>query len=500
MSNRIAWIAAGAVLLVHALANPHYGFFRDELYFIICGRHPQFGYVDQPPVVPLLAALTQSGGHSLFLLRLVPALCAAAGAFVTVLLAAEFGGGVFAQAFAAIVFLFCNVLLSFGGKVGPDEIGLWTWPLIAYFVVRISKGADPRLWIAAGAVAGISLQSKYSVIFFLVALVIGLLVTPQRAILLNRWCALGTGVAVLIALPNFLWQAHYGFPMWELLRNGQNGKNIIAGPLLYMVQQILITNLFLFPVWVIGVIWLLVRPNLRFLGLTYVILIAEMMVLHGKHYYPANIYPIVIAAGAVPIETWTSRLVALRVAIVAYALLLGPLFVPFSLPILPETTFLAYQARLMNALHISKETLATEHGREASALPGDWADMHGWPQLAATVVTVYNALPPSDRAQAVVITSNYGEAAAIEFFTPDVPVISRHNQYWLWGPRGYSGNVLIDVNGDCGAKQHLFAHAQRAAIFSAPYTIGWETDVPIMVCRGIAQPLSELWPGIKVYE
>jgi hypothetical protein len=500
MKSRVAWLAAGVVFLVHLFGNAHYGFFRDELYFIICGQHPQWGYVDQPPIVPLLAALTQVFGHSLFLLRLVPALFAAGGVYVTCLLVVEFGGGVFAQTLASLTFLFAGVLLSFGGKVGPDEVGMLTWPLLALLVVRLTKNASPRLWLFAGAVAGISIQSKYSVVFFLIALTGGLILTPYRRILANRWFAAGAGVMLLIALPNLLWQAHYGFPMWELLRAGQNGKNVIAGPLLYVAQQILITNLFLFPVWVIGVIWLTMRPSLRFLGYAYVILIVLMIVFHGKHYYPANVYPIVIAAGAVAIEGWTARVALARIAVLAYVLVLGPVFIPFSLPILPEQTFVAYQDRVNDILHIPKAALATEHNRETSTLPGDWADMHGWPEMAAAVRAIYEALPPNERSQAVVITSNYGEAAAIGFFAPDVPVISRHNQYWLWGPRGYSGNVLIDVNGDCGAKEQLFAHAQLAERFNAPYTIGWETDMPIMVCRGIKVPLATLWPSIKVYE
>jgi hypothetical protein len=491
-------MAAGVVLLVHALGNAHYGYFRDELYFIICGRHPQFGYVDQPPVVPLLAALTQAGGHSLWLLRVVPALFAAAGAYVTVLLTSEFGGGIFAQALAALVFLFSPVLLSFGGKVGPDEVGLFTWPLIAYLVVRIVKGADPRLWLIAGAVAGFSIESKYSVLFFLAALVGGLLLTPQRSILANRWCALGTVLAVVIALPNFLWQAYYNFPMLELLRNGQNGKNIVAGPVLFLVQELLITGLFIAPVWIIGVISLLRTPNLRFLGYTYLILILAMIALHGKHYYPADVYPIVMAAGAVPIETWTSRYVATRFAVVAYVLLLAPVFVPLSLPILSEPAFIAYQARLFDIFHISRSALATEHGRENGALPGDWADMHGWPELAQSVATIYDELPPVERAQAVVVASNYGEAAAVQFFEPHVPVISPHNQYWLWGTRGYSGNVVVDVNGDCGASQHLFASSKLVTTFTAPYAR--ESGIPIMVCRGIKEPAAVLWPNAKVYE
>ena len=499
MTKRVAWIAAGIVFVIHALANPHYGFFRDELYFIICGRHPQFGYVDQPPVVPLLSALTQLGGHSLFLLRLVPALCSAAGAFVTVLLAAEFGGGLFAQIFAVFVYACTGVLTNFGMKVSPDEIGLWSWPLIAYFVVRLTKGADPRLWLLAGLVAGISLQSKYAVIFFLVALLIGLLLTPQRSVLFNRWFAMGAGLAMLIALPNFLWQAHYDFPMWELLRNGQNGKNETVGPLIYIVQEFLITNIFLFPVWVIGFVWLLLRPAFRFLGYTYAILILEMIVLHGKHYYPADIYPIVIAAGATAIGLWTARATLWRIPIVAYAVLLGIWFIPFDLPILPENVFVAYRMEIGKIFHLGVST-ETEHGREANLLTGDYADMHGWPEMAAAVQHVYDALPPADRSRAVVFGDNYGEASAVKFFTPDLPVISVHNQYWLWGPDGYDGGVLIQIGGTCWHKEGIFTSRTIAMTLASYYAINYETNIPINVCRGLKKPVAQLWAGAKSYE
>jgi 4-amino-4-deoxy-L-arabinose transferase-like glycosyltransferase len=487
------------VFVVHAFGNAHYGFFRDELYFIICGRHPQWGYVDQPPVVPLLAAATQVFGHSLFLLRLVPAVFATLGAYTTCLLVIEFGGSIFAEALATLTFLFSGVLLSFGQKAGPDEVGLWTWPLLALLIARIVKGADAKLWLLAGVVAGFSLESKYSVVFFLFALIVGMLLTPQRRAVLNLWAVAGGCIALLIALPNFLWQAHYGFPMWELLRNGQLGKNIVVSPALYLFQEILITNLFLFPVWVIGLVWLLRTALYRFLAYAYVLLILEMLVFHGKHYYPADVYPILIAAGGVQIESWTSGLRLLRPAIVAYALALGWVFVPFALPILSEQSFISYERLLGRALHLNKSMVATEHGREATALPGDWADMHGWPQLAAIVKRIYDSLPASDREQAVVMASNYGEASAVEFFASGIPVIGRHNQYWLWGTRGYTGNVLIDVNGDCGPSAHLFDRAQLAARFNAPYTIGWETNIPIMVCRGIRVPIQTIWPRLRRY-
>jgi Dolichyl-phosphate-mannose-protein mannosyltransferase len=495
MSARaIPWVAAAAVLVAHLIGNPHYGFFRDELYFIICGFHPQFGYVDQPPVIPLLAAFTQSFGHSLFLLRALAALCAAAGVYVTCLLVAGLGGNAFAQVLAALTFFFTSALMAFGSQVTTDSMGLWTWPLIALYVLRIVKGADARLWLAVGAIAGLSIESKYSVLFFLSALILGLLLTPRRRILSTWWLAGGAAIAIAIALPNFIWQWHYGFPMLELLKNGQNGKNIIVGPLIYILQELLITGFFLAAIWIAGLIWLLRNTPARFLAYAYLLLIGEMVLFHGKDYYPADVYPILIAGGAVGIETWTRGKVAPRAIITAAVVLLGLAFTPVTLPILSEQTYVAYA----RTLHISTRATETEAGREEGALPGNWADMHGWPHLAATVKRVYDSLPPSDRAIAAVFASNYGEAAAIQFFAPGVPVISAHNQYWLWGPRGYDGNVTVVVNGTCSPK--YFRSGSLSATIKDPWAISYENNISVWTCRGIREPLAKLWPSIKSYE
>ncbi len=501
-SVRIPSIAAALTLVAHLAGNPHYGFFRDELYFIICGFHPAWGYVDQPPVVPLLAAGSQLFGHSLFLLRAVPAIFAAAGVYVTCLLVTEMGGGAFAQIVAALAVFFANVLMSFGMKVGPDMVGLWLWPLTALYVLRIAKGADPRWWLAAGAALGVSLESKYSAGFFGVALVAGLLLSPQRRILASRWFFAGVAAAALIALPNFLWQAHYGFPMLELLRNGQNGKNVVAGPVLYLVQQLLLTNLFLSPVWIVGLVALLVRPApARFLGWTYVVLIALMILMHGKHYYPGDVYPIVIAAGAVQIAAWIGHRPSLQAALAAVMAAAGLFFLPFSLPVLSEDSMMAYSGFVGRALHVNKSTMATERHQSAD-LPTDWADMHGWPELTATVAQIYAALPPGQRARAAIVASNYGEAAAIDFFGQAYglpPALSGHNNYWLWGPRGYTGDVVIDVNGDCGASRHLYRSVRLAARSNPPWVISYERDIPIMVCTQPQTDLRTIWPSLKAY-
>jgi hypothetical protein len=501
--DRTALVAAIATLVIHLAANPHYGFFRDELYFIICGFHPAWGYVDQPPIAPLLAAGSQLFGHSLFLLRAVPALFAAGGAYVTCLLAVELGGGVFAQVLAVLAFLAAGVLESFGMKVGPDMVGLWLWPLAALYVLRVVKGADPRLWLAAGAAFGFALESKYSALFFAVAIVAGIALAPQRRALATKWFAAGIALATAIALPNFLWQALHGFPMWELLHNGQHGKNLVAGPALFLLQQLLLTNLFAAPIWIVGLVWLFCNRPARFLGYAYVILIAMMIALHAKHYYPANVYPVLMAAGGTAIEGWTARARLLRPVLIVATIAAALFFMPFSLPVLPENAMMEYQSWVGSVLHVGRSTMATERGRK-SALPEDWADMHGWPELAATVAGVYYSLPPNLRAQAAIVTSNYGEAAAIDFFGRRYglpPALSGHNNYWLWGTHGYSGNVVIDVNGDCGRSSYpgLFRAARVVARSNPAWAISYENDIPIALCTGISTPLSVLWPKLRDY-
>ncbi len=491
--------AAAGALIAHLAANPHYGFFRDELYFIMCGFRPAWGYVDQPPLMPLLAAGSQLFGRSLFLLRAVPALFAAGSVYVTCLIAIELGGGIFAQVLAAVVAFFCPVLMSFGMKVSPDTPGLLLWPLIGLSVLRVVKRGDPRWWLVAGVALGISFQAKYIAVFFAAALLVGLLASPQRRALLSPWFLRGVALAIAIALPNVLWQLHFDLPMLELLKNGQHGKNVKLGVLDFLFAEVLITNPVLSLVWLSGLIWLLRDRAARFLALSFLVLMLEMIALHAKHYYPANVYPILIAGGGVAIERWTERLKTLRPVLGALAVASGLFLVPYVLPVLPIESFIPYHRVVAPLLHL--EAARTETGR-VGPLPQDWADMQGWPELTATVAGVYSTLLPQERAQAVIYAQNYGEAAALEFFGTDYglpPIISGHNQYYLWGTRGRSGEVLIDINGDCGKSLQLYRSSTVAATFTHPYVRPFESRLPILICRGINQPLTEIWPKVKFY-
>ena len=495
---RIPLFAAAVAFLVHLVGNPHYGFFGDELYFIVCGQHPQWNYVDQPPVAPLLAAASQAFGPSLVLLRALPALFAGVGIYVTCLVVTEFGGAAYAQILSAIVVFFLPVLTDFGMKVSPDMVGLWSWPLLTLWLVRLARNANARLWIPIGVLMGVSILSKYNVLFFAFALLVGILLTPERRILYSRWFLVGTLIAVVIALPSFLWQVHYGYPMLELLRTVQQGKNLVVGPLGYIGQQLWISGL-LAPFWLLGLVWLFFRPGLRFLAYGYVLLIAIMIVLHGKHYYPANAYPYLVAAGCVQVEAWTREFRMVRTTIAVVTVMLGLVFFPVVMPVLPEAWLASYYKDLHSFFHVSRQSIETER-REAAELPSDFASMHGWSELTAIVNRTYQELPAADRQEAVVLVQNYSEAAAIEFLSnPKVPVISGHNQYFLWGPGRYSGNVLICVGSNCDSAVPYFRTCSLQARLEAPWIQPSEYDIPIMLCRDIKRPLVELWPLAKFY-
>ena len=496
--QRYVPVAAALVTLAfHLAGNPHYGFFRDELYFIICGRHPAIGYVDQPPVVPLLSALSQAFGISLFALRALPAVFAAFSVYVACRFARELGGGAFAQSVAGLVTLLSPELITAGMRFSPDTLQVWLWPLIALYVLRIAKGADARWWLWVGFLSGFAGMAKYSVAFFIFALIAGLLLTPARKLLANRWFAGGVVIALAIMAPNIWWQAAHGLPMLQLLQNDY-GKYLMEWPPL-PIQQIIVMSPLLSIVWIAGLVYLLVKPKLRWLGLTYVVLIAVMTALKAKNYYPAPIYPYVIAAGAIPIEQWAAKRPAWRIAIPAIVLLFAIPSLPFVMPILPLKSEIAYQQFLTRHANIKFHVMHVK----SSATPIQYfADMTGWPELTQTVANVYGSLAPADRAQAAIFASNFGEAAAIDMYGKSYalpPALSGNNNYWIWGPRGYTGNVLIDVNGDLQTDRKRFREAKVVTIFHNPYAMPYEDNIPIIVARGIKTPLPQLWPQLRDY-
>ena len=495
---------AGAVLvklLLQFAGINHYGFFRDELYYMACGQHLAWGYVDQPPLVAVVAWFAHHFlGNSLVSYRLLPVLAGAAIVGTTGLFTRDLAGGRFAQLLACVGILFAPAYFAFDSFLSMNAFEPLFWLLCAWIVLRIVKGASPLLWLAFGVVAGIGLENKHTMLVFGFAVVAGLVLSGNARLFQSKWFWIAGLVAFAIFLPNLIWESHHGWPQFEVVRNAREFKNVRMSPLLFLGDQALFLNPVALPLWLVGLAWFLFSregKRYRFFGFAYLIVVGLFIALDGKSYYPLPVYPMLIAAGGVAFER-LSAVVSWRWLRVAYPVLLilgGIVAVPFGVPLLPVDLFLRYSQIIPIAHYAKTEQDATV------ALPQLYADMLGWQNTAVTISRVYHALPKSDQADCAILTGNYGEAGAIDYYGPALGLpkaISGHNSYYDWGPRNYSGGCVI-LFGDRSAElKDLFGDVQQVATISNPLSMPVERELAVYLCRKPRAPLAELWPHFKM--
>ena len=500
-SIAVAFLAGLALvkLAIQFAGITRYGFFRDELYYMACGEHLAWGYVDQPPLIAVVAWFVRHAfGNSIISIRLLPVLAGGTVVFLTGILARELGGGRFAQVLAAAMILLAPAYLAFDSFFSMNAFEPLFWLACALIAVRIVKGASPKLWLAFGVVAGIGLENKHTMFVFGFALVAGLLLTGNQSILRSKWVWLGGLVALALFLPNLLWEARHGWPQIGVVRNAQEFKNVHVGPLRFLAEQILFLDPLALPIWLAGLAWYFVGSagkRFRFLGWSYVIVLAVFMVLSGKTYYVLPIYPVLAAAGGVAWEGVASvPLRRLRMAVVSLMVIGGVATIPFGVPMLPVDTFLRYMQ--------SFPGLRVQTERDATApLPQLYADMFGWDNLANTVEGVYHSLPASEQADCAIFGGNYGEAGAIDYYGPALELpkaIGGHNSYYDWGPRNYSGACVILIGERSDQYKQLFGEATLAAVVANPHAMPVEQNIPIYVCRKPRAPLAVLWPTFRM--
>lgn len=492
---------AAVKLGLHLGLSNRYGYFRDELYFLDCGRHLDWGYVDHAPLIGLLARAALALGGSLPVLRAFPAVAGALLLLLSGLIAWRLGGGRFAQGLAALAVLATPISLAMNSLFTMNAWEPLFWMGGAYVLVRIVQTGDSRLWLTFGALMGLGLENKHSTALFGLAVASAVALTPLRGELRRRWIWLGAALALALFLPNLAWQAAHGFPTVEDLRNvARTGKNVVLGPVEFVAQQVLLMHPVLLPLWAGGLYALVFGPLRRYrvLGLTYVALFAVMFAMKGKNYYLAPAYPMLLAAGAVALEGGLSAWAATRgrlwprAAVAMVVAVAGALFAPLVLPLLPPEKYGAWAARLGVAVP------RTEVGHR-SPLPQHLSDQFGWPELVAEVARIYHGLPPEERARAAIFTGNYGEAGAINLFGPrhGLPTaISGHQTYFFWGHRGHTGEVTIVLQDDRQDLERVCASVEKAGEHFHPWGMA-EENGPIWICRGLKMPFAQLWPRVK---
>jgi hypothetical protein len=466
---------AGLVVLGLLAVSPAYGFHRDELYFIVAGRHPALGYDDQPPLTPLLsAAAVALLGLEPWAARILPALVIGASIVVTALIARELGGTRRAQIVAAVVFA-ASAALGAGHLAATATFDILAWTLVLCLVGRVLGGGDPRLWLGVGLAGGVGLLNKDTPLVLAAGLVLALLV-HRRDLLRSRWPWLGALLALVLWLPNLAWQAANAFPQLEMAR--QIAGSTSLGD--FAVEVLLLAGPLLFPVSVAGLWRLERRPELRPfrpLGTAFLVVLAAVIVTGGKSYYVFGGVAPLMAAGAISVDRWIGGSRARAALFGAVAALSGAITAVLVLPVLPASTLAS--SGINDLYHESGEQV-------------------GWPELASSVEGVVGALPPDDQARAVIVTSNYGEYGALVLLgTGAAPVYSGHNSTWSWGtpPDGAAPVVLVGWS-QAYAGRWFDGCVEAARIANAVDVANDERGLPVLVCSGPREPWSQLWPEL----
>jgi len=500
VAARVLLPLALAIFLLHLAIAGGYGWFRDELYYIDAGKHLAGGYVEYPPMVALLAAFQRAVfGPSLMALHVLPAVAGAVIVVVTGLMARELGGGRLAQGVAALAAAVAPAFVGADALFTMDAFDELWWTLAAYVLLRLLAARDPRrvdraamvmtmgvsdgrLWLLFGLMAGVGLLTKLTMLAFGLAVTVGLLLTPARALLRTRPPYLAAALALAFLLPYVAWQTGHDWATVAFWRNYHHTQDTAT----FLIQVILLMQPLALPLWAAGLWYLLRDPDgapYRALGWAFLLLLALFLVGHAKSYFLVPAFPPLLAAGAVVLERRARRrprtpLVPLTVG----ALVLGgAALAPVVAPILPPTTL-------------------------ASLMPSPVqpvADRFGWPQFIATLDRAYRALPPRDRARATILAGNYGEAGAIDLLGPDAGLpaaISPHNTYYFWGQGTTvtSGTVVIATDYQRANLTPYFASVRQAATVPAQDGIqNEEVGRPVFVCRGLRLPWPTVWARLK---
>jgi hypothetical protein len=486
----IAVVAVAAEMAVSA----RYGYVRDELYFLSAGQHLAFGYVDQPPLTPLLARITAAlTGGTLVGFRILPALCLAALVVMTASMSRRLGAGRTGQLLAALAAATCAEYLGAMHELTTTTPDFVFWALVLLLVMRLLASRDPRWWLAIGGCAGVASEAKWNIAFLLGGLAAGFLLTDARRLLASRYLLIGGLLAAALAAPDVVWQAGHGWPGLDVFRVLQTSAG--HNRAVFWPAQVLYTGPVLTPVWVGGAVWSLRSAAawpFRPAAIASVIVIALQFVLGGKAYYPGAAFTFLLAAGCVPLEQplggraprarrITSAFppaFAAGTAMVTGAVLAAPV----ALPVLP--------ARALHAVPLQK-------------INYDLGEEIAWPRLVALVAREYDAVPTAQRARTTILAGNYGEAGAIERYGrgDGLPQVhSGANNFWIWGPPPGAYSAAIAVNVDPALLRREFAHVRRVATFWNGLGVDDdEQGVPVYLATGLRTSWSRAWPAFREY-
>lgn len=479
------WVIAGGQLALLLATSTRYGYHRDELYFIVAGGHPAFGYPDQPPLVPLLCrAMNLLAPGSLLILRAPSALIAAATTLVATLIAREVGGSRRAQVIAAACTAVSGFALAVAHLVSTTTPDLLGTTLLGWLVVRAVVRRSPVTLLVAGIVVGIGIQSKPQIGLVAVVMAAAVFFLGPRAMLRSRWAVGGMLVAVALAAPYVIWQQQHGWPQLTVAKHIAGSQE--GGRAGFVPFQLVMVAPLLVPVWVAGLAAPFRRPRwrqLRFVPVTYLAMAVLYLVGDGHAYYLASLYPLLLGLGAIPTAEWTERAPYRTPALVAAIILSGAISAIIALPLLPERDL---------------------EGSVTIALNSAQGETVGWPTFVRTVARAWQAIPAPERSRATIFTANYGEAGAIDVLGAKLGLpapYSAHNGFSEWAkPPDQDTRVLLLGFDNAAEAAPQFTRCRTVArVENGVGLDNQEQGLPLMFCR-ISRSWRALWPSLTHYD
>ncbi|GAA1681454.1 glycosyltransferase family 39 protein [Glycomyces endophyticus] len=466
-------LASLALAAVLALTNARYDYHRDELYFRMLD--PAWGYVDQPPLTPLLGqASIALFGDTLWALRIPSALCMVGVLWLAVFTARELGGGRAAQALCAWGLAFAGVALAFGHTLSTATVDLLVWVAVLLFAIRALM-RDPRWWLAVGAVTGIGLYNKHLIVLLLLSLAVGLLAVGPRAALASKWLWAGVAIALVVGSPNLVYQAVHGWPQLEMA-SAINESDGAENRVLLLPFQFLLVGLFLVPVWFAGVWALVRRPEwrpVRALAVAYPVLLVIVLVTGGQFYYPMGLVIVFYAIGCVPVAAW-ARGLGRRGLLVTAAALNSAVSLVVALPLIP---------------------VGEVGGTPIPDMNNSVPDQVGWQAYTDQVEAVVAAAPEAG----AIVTANYGEAGSLERYGEHLPpVFSGHNALHQYGPPpADAGTVVVVGLPPAQVGVYFEACTVEAELDNGVGVDNEEQGEAVLVCTGLRGTWDEVWPDFQ---
>ncbi len=497
----LVWACAAVFFAIQMGFGPRYPMFRDEFYYLACADRLAWGYVDHPPLsIAVLAAWKALFGDSLVSLRVLPSLAGAATVVLVSDLAGVLGGSAFARTLAAVAVLAAPTLYGITGFYSMNAFDFVLWLTAAVLLARLAR-AEPaeraRRWPWLGLVLGLGLLNKLSVGALGAGVAAALLLTSLRSDLRTRGPWLALAIAAVLFAPHVVWQAQHGWPTLEFMRNASRYKNVALGPVGFVLEQVRDIGPWNVLLWLPGFLWLGFGGAGRFRALAVVFLVAFAAFMNGKAYYMAPAMLILLAAGAVVAAQRLAgpRLGWVRAAVLVLLVVLSSVALPLAAPVLSPEGLTRYMQTLgMIPRNAERNALGQ--------LPQHFADRFGWQELTAITARAWDSLTPEEQRRTIIVTSNYGEAGALDYYGRALglpPARSQHNNYYLWGPGDPGASIVITVGISTAGLAEVFDDVQPVAALTDPRAMPYEREHPVAICRGLKSGLTDIWARGRHY-